>query len=178
MRRLNSSGGVPKHDIVREMRALRRGLQDQSFPVGPYEGRGYYHWKLPTSHYLVSAPTARLPVQATCAQILLDTAKRLAQEKPQGLKHTRVYAIIDFPNMFQSEVCVFFDPDCIAELTACNSDDYRWTRKSGGSLVDRLGLSLPVGFEELGFDTYSRDDSVDPPFIEEGEIWLIGEFKG
>lgn len=174
MRRLNLGGRV-KYDVVRELRALRRWSENLSFPAAPFEGHGYYHWKLPMPRALVSSPMARRPVQATCAQVLIDAAARLANEKPRGLEHARVFAIIGFPDLFHSEVCVFFDLDDLAAFCARDSDDDRWTLKPSDSLVRRLGLSLPRGFEEQGFDTFNRDNTFDPPFIEEGETWLIGE---
>ncbi|KQW80889.1 hypothetical protein ASC65_13030 [Brevundimonas sp. Root1279] len=58
------------------------------------------------------------------------------------------------------------------------SDDPRWTPKSGDSLVGRLGLNLPSGFQAQGFDTVYRDDMFDPTYGEEGETWLIGESAG
>ncbi|MGQ3040277.1 MAG: DUF3916 domain-containing protein [Brevundimonas sp.] len=146
-----------------------------SFPPGPFEGRGYYHWKLPMPRALVSSPTARQPVQAICVQVLMDAAERLAAEKPQELNHARVFAIIGFPDVFSSEVCIFFDPQYLASFCARDRADERWTRKLGEGLVSRLGLSLPTGFEERGFDTLSRDDTFEPPYVEEGETWLIGE---
>lgn len=124
---------------------------------------------------LVSSPTARRPVQATCSQVLIDAAARLANEKPPGLTHARVFAIIAYPDLFNSEVCVFFDPDYLASFCVRDSHDERWTPKSNDSLAGRLGLSLPSGFEEQGFDTFSRDDTFDPPRIDDGEVWLVGE---
>lgn len=114
-------------------------------------------------------------MQATCTQVLIDAAERLTNKKPRGLEHARVFAIIGFPNLFNSEVCVFFDPDYFASFQARDSNDERWTPKPSDSLIRRLGLRLPSGFEEQGFNAFTRDDTFDPPYIEEGETWLIGE---
>jgi Protein of unknown function (DUF3916) len=126
---------------------------------------------------LVSPPAVRAPVQAACIQVLINAAERLASKKPPGLEHARVFAIVGFPDLFRSEICIFFDPDYQASFHARDSADERWTLKPNDSLIRRFSLSLPSDFEERGFDTFYRDDTFDPPHIEEGETWLIGETR-
>lgn len=94
------------------------------------------------------------------------------------MEHARIFAIIGFPDMFSSEVCIFFDPNYLAAFCARHRDDERWTRKSSDSLVGRLGLRLPPGFEEQGFDTFTCDATFNPPYIALGETWLVGEAGG
>ncbi len=109
------------------------------------------------------------------AQALIDGAKRLAGLKPPGLSQTHVVVTVGFPDMFHSSICVFFDADALASFSDRDYEDEHWTAKPGASLVGGLGLTLPQGFIERGFDTYYRDDTLDPPWVEENETWLIGE---
>jgi hypothetical protein len=99
----------------------------------------------------------------------------LSQSKPANFAHARVVAVIGFPDMFDSELCVFFDPEYFAEFCNRDSEEQRWTPRSDQSLVDELKLSVPSGFSVRGFDTVNRDDTFDPPFVETNQTWLIGE---
>lgn len=77
--------------------------------------------------------------------------------------------------MFASEVCVFFEPAYFDAFTRRDDPDDRWTpRPLGDSLVRRLGLTLPDAFIEQGFDSFSRDTTFNPPWIETNEVWMIG----
>ena len=174
MRKL-SIGRRIKYDVVRELRTLRLWSESLNFPKAPWEGRGYYNWKLPMPRALVSPPAARVPVQAACIHVLISAAERLASQKLPGLEHARVFAIVSLPDLFSSEICIFFDPDYQASFHTRDSADERWTLKPNDSPIRRFSLSLPSDFEEWGFDTFYRDDTFDPPYIEEGETWLIGE---
>ncbi len=167
------ASGRYKHDAVREMRRLRRRADALAFPDAPWEGRGYWNWKLPVHATLVRGESARRPVQAACAQVLIDTARRLAGEKPRALAQARVVAVLPWPDLFGGEVCVFFDPGYFAGFCERDGDYQRWTPRTDAGLVERLGLTVPADFTVRGFDTLDRDD--EPPFETLGEIWLIGE---
>jgi hypothetical protein len=77
--------------------------------------------------------------------------------------------------MFSSEICVFFDPNYFASFCDRDTEEQRWSAISNTSRVDQLGLAIPQGFTARGFDTIYRDGTFDPPYVEAGETWLIGE---
>lgn len=167
------SGRRDKYDVVRKLRALRRRADALAFPSAPWEGLGYHNWKIPVPSDIVQGPSARRPVQAVCAQVLIDTAARLATEKPAHLSQARVAAILGWPDLFASEVCVFFDPAAYDAFRQRDDDWQRWTPRADQAFLQFLDLRVPPGFGVEGFDTLDRDD--DPPQEITGQIWLIGE---
>ncbi len=167
------AGARDRYDVVRELRALRRRADVLVFPAAPWEGRGYHNWKIPVRSDIVRGPGARRPVQAACAQLLIDTAARLAAEKPTHLGETRVVAILGWPDLFASEICVFFDPAAYDAFRQRDDEWRRWTPRADQALVRHLALRVPAGFAVEGFDTLYRDD--DPPLEVTGQAWLIGE---
>jgi hypothetical protein len=170
-----TTGGRVRYDAVRELRHLRRWAAELSFPTTPFEGHGYRHWKIPVPRALIEGPHARRPVQAACAQVLIDGAESLIGLRPLELQHVRVVAIVGFPNMFNSEICLFFDPDYFAGFCDRDTDSQRWTRKPDADLVATLGLTIPTGFNIQGYDTVDRDESISPPWAEANQTWLVGE---
>lgn len=149
------------------------------FPAGPVrEGYGYNHEKIPASRIYLTPPKATQEVYRHCAQQIIRAAVNVSDAKPEQWASTRVAAVIGYLDMFNSEVCVFFIHDYWTSFVDRNSDDYRWTPLlSESSLAARLGLKVPEGFCELGYKTFLRDDSFDPPFEEEGEIWIYSDRK-
>ncbi len=167
-----------RYDPVRQMRRLRRWAASLQFPETPYEGAGYYHWKLAMPQVMVSPPHGRLPVQSACAQVLIDTTERLILSRPRHLGHVRAVTILGFPDMFSSEICLFFDPDYFAGFCDRDLEEQRWSPRPAADLVETLNLSLPAGFGVRGFDEVCRDVSFDPPWTSANQVWLIGEVDG
>ena len=172
--------GRNRYDAVRKCRSLRRwadGFAERwrDIPAGQ---RDYWNWKIPMPRALVSAPGARLPVQKVCAQALVDAAWRLSQASSPEMAHARVVAIVSFPDMFASEVCAFLSEDYFNGFCERDDDDQRWApMPASNGLAARLGLRLPAGFQERGYWETCRDETADPPWITEGEVWLIGELE-
>ncbi len=166
----------PRYDIVRRMRTLRRRADQlvSEYDWRPYEGRGYWHWKLPLLRHPLEGEGAREAVQAIVGQLLVDTAHRLVARRPSNLGFVKVVAIFDLPNMFGSEICMFFDEAYRAGFVDRQSDEETWT-PARGSLAARWGLRAGKGFDEIGFDYVRRDFDSEPPWLQTGQVWMIGE---
>lgn len=156
--------GGRRQDPVRALRALRAWASalGEDWDWRPYEGRGYWHWKIPVGRALVSGKGARLAIQSRCAQVLIDVSG------------ARVVAIINLPDMFGSEVCVFFDEAFFEGFAPRDSEDHTWT-PIDDSLARRWNLRPPKGFGEVGYRTVTRDTDYGSLRVEEGEVWMIGD---
>jgi hypothetical protein len=144
-----------------------------SFPV-EHAGRRFMNWKIPVPDRLVRPPTTTAAIQAECAQCLIDAAAHVAAAKPADLAHARAVAIISLPDMFASELCVFFDAAYFRSFTERTADWQRWTPlPKGRSLAEEMGLSLPDDFVVRGFAEAIHDEETGE--TREGEVWLIGE---
>lgn len=159
----------PRYDAVREMRAFRAWAASLPFPDGPWPDRGYADAKIALPQALLTRPA----IANRAAQVLIDTAARLAREKPARHRNVRVMAILTYPDLFGSELCFFFDEDDFEAFTRRDSAWRRWTPMEGESLVQRDGLTLPPGFSEAGYRTMDLDDDGTTEHF--GEVWLVGE---
>lgn len=158
---------------MRRLRSWAAGL-GEGFDWKPYEGCGYFHWKLVLPYSLVSGPTARPALQSRATQVLIDATRALIDRRPSSLASARVVAIINLPDMFGSEVCVFFDEAYFRDFAPRDNEDQAWTAVEA-SLARRWDLRLPPNFGERGFATEERDCDFDPPRVTRGEVWMIGE---
>jgi hypothetical protein len=160
---------------ARHLRALRRWAEgfDGTFPV-EHAARRYMNWKIPVLDRLVRPPTTTSAIQRECAQCLIDAAAHIAQAKPIELAQARSVAIIDLPDLFGSEVCIFFDEAYFASFTDRTSEGQQWTPlPKTRSLVDEMALRLPDGYSVLGFAEVIRDEESGE--TREGEVWLVGD---
>ncbi len=159
----------------RQLRALRRWAERHAgyFPV-EFADMDSMNWKIGVGSDLVRPPTTTPELQAQCAQCLIDAAAHMARAKPPEFADARVVAIIPLPDMFGSEVRVFFDEGYFEYFTDRDTDDQRWTPlPENRSVIAEMGLRLPDGFAVIGFAETIDDE--DEEGIREGEVWLIGE---
>jgi Protein of unknown function (DUF3916) len=175
---------VPKQARLRQLDRLDGYLADlaSKFPE-PLANRGYISEKIAVHRSLVRAGASDR-TKARCAQALINAAAELTRIKPSRAANSRVAAVISMPDMFSSEVCVFFDEAYFDVFTSRsnfageNPVQSVWTPVPPHlSLARRLSLTVPVGFSELGFQTHDEDRTFSPPWIEDGEVWMIGEVQ-
>jgi hypothetical protein len=154
------------------MRRLRAWAAELEFPEGPAPGRGFANYKIALPEELVG-PLGRPQIVTRAAQVLVDAAGRLARLKPKTHRSARVVAILGRPDLFASEICVFFDEAYFRDFSRRASTYERWAPIEDRSLAQDWGLTVPDDFSETGFETSYRDDEDDAWTA--GETWLIGE---
>jgi hypothetical protein len=151
-----------------------------TFP-GPMSGAKYWHEKIPVRRSLVRSG-ASVRTKGRCAQALVNVAAQLARIKPSAAASARVTAVVSLPDMFDSEVCIFFDEayfDAFKSRDGLPTHDRQvdhWARlPPERSIVRELNLVLPDKFKEIGFSTHWEDHTFNPPWVENGEAWIVGE---
>ena len=101
-------------------------------------------------------------------QRLVDTAASIAGNKPDAAGHGRVAAIVDWPLLFGSEICVFFDRGYERAFAPETDQQHGRTYWPGGwvcsaaperNLFDDLDIAMPAGFAAAGIalTEYSKD---------------------
>jgi hypothetical protein len=190
LRKEPMTGGVRRLALERRARLRRpeRHLERLAAWARSFEGvfpepapprRPVAHWHLPVDQRLVDPPWAERAHQARAVQCLLDAAAAVRRARPAGLDWQRVYAAVSWPKPFGSEVGVFLDPDYGREFEVRDHPTQRWTPIAAGrSLAAELGLAIPEGFVEAGYDERMEEEDPDAPgglFVLEREIWMIRE---
>lgn len=175
-RSLRQRARLDPRRVKRELRAVERWARElgRAFPERLRDDQ-QDHWHLPVSGNLVNPPTATPRAQVACARALIDAAARLRAVRPAGQEHVRISAIVKRPEMFMSQVCVFFCPDYFAAFAVREHPDQIWTPlPRSRSLAREWGLVVPEGFEERGFHEVMRDgDDPEGGPVFEGEIWMV-----
>lgn len=162
--------------IARRLRSLHKWSDSFAgwFPDELNSTTRYCNWKLPVLSGLVEGKQAGQPVQAECAQRLINACAHLMAAKPQWANPFRVTCSITLPDMFSSEVCIYMDEDYYQGHVREGAYEYgTTTRIQNRSLAQEWGLALPSGVRELGvFLNYS---SAEDSWSLQGERWFFGE---
>jgi hypothetical protein len=162
--------------VKRRLRAVDRWAESYQgfFPVTE-EGEKYWHCKLPVLDRLVAPPTTNQTIQAHCVKALLRATKYISLAKPQDCKCAIVCALITYPNMFGSEVCVFFDRTYYESFFSRNNEWQSLEEVFDKSLLQRLDATLPDGFYETGFILSSKDEWEDEVVYYQEQWWSYRE---
>lgn len=159
------------------MRSLRKwsGALSACFPPrGDIPaGTQYWNWKIPVNWALVEGRYSTRDMRRECAQLLIDACSALISAKPAWAKEARVTCCICWPDMFTSEVCIYFDEGYYRSKMGDAAGERR-TRISGRSLAAEWGLVLPGNVAEVG--THWRHDAAggaDDRYA--SDHWMYGE---
>lgn len=156
---------------ARHLRALRAWAESAK---GKYPSRKedkYVNWKIPVLDRLVDVPTARHEWQAQALESLLIAARHFVEAKPETEKGSSwVAVLVGFPNMWSSEVTVFFDRDHYKSFLGV---DEQMRRRS---ICEEMGLTVPAGMIEAGsMAIWEEEDEQGRLFQASEERWTIGE---
>ncbi|MFW1951999.1 DUF3916 domain-containing protein [Acinetobacter beijerinckii] len=152
MRRLALSNkkerGIPRK--LRNLRCWSESFRGYFPDLNGYEDR-YYNWKIPVPINLVEGKHASYEIKAECAQYLINACKYLIEAKPQGLKFCKVVCMIEQPNMFASEICLYLDEDYFnAHTLSADRYDSQFMLVDELSLAQSWNLQIPENMYERG----------------------------
>lgn len=162
--------------IPRRLRSLKRWSENFIgwFPDDLQPLDNYCTWRIPVLSSLVEGKHAKLPVQAECAQRLIDACGYLIKAKPKEASAFRVTCRIVLPAMFDSRVCIYLNEEAFRAHASEGGNEYGTTTLiRGRSLANEWNLFLPDGVHELGVHESYRSEE-DEWFVE-GDSWFFGE---
>jgi hypothetical protein len=162
---------------ARHVRKLARTLAQfpPPFPPNPLQDAPWGHWnlKLPVSYDLVDPRFNSAKTLRQCAQLMVDTAARMAAARPEGYAAC-VHASISAPDMFRSEICVFYCQGYFQDFFNRHSPCQTWrlADSSVTPLSRRLGFRVPEILQEFGV-VETLHEPPEPPQV--SEIWFYQE---
>ncbi|HHI78552.1 MAG TPA: DUF3916 domain-containing protein [Planctomycetes bacterium] len=165
--------------IKRRLKALDKWSESLIgfFPT-EYANEKYWNWKIPILDRMVNRPTTNKGIQAHCARAILRAASSIEKAKPENMKDAIVSALLTYPDMFDSEICVFFCNDYFSNFFIRNSENQKLIKLERGSLLSELGITSINGFEETGFHFVMKDRLEGEASIYESEWWSYRAIHG
>lgn len=139
-----------------------------------YSTEPYWNWKIPVLDRMVEPPTATSRIQAHCAKAMLNAAQHISAAKPSQYKNAIVTVLITYPEMFSSEICVFFAPEYYESFFKRDDEYQSLVPIKGKSLSKSLAFPIPSAFSEAGFIFKTKDEWDGDVTTFEGEWWSYG----
>ena len=160
MRRISTDRPIAKvRGIKRRLRAIDKWSDSfEGYFPSEHSSERYWNWKLPVLDRLVAPPITTNEIQAHCAKAILKAVEHLSTAKPEQYKNSIVTALITYPDMFGSEICVFFDKEYYESFFKRNSEWESLISIEGNSLSESLGFKLPESFTETGFVFSTKEE--------------------
>lgn len=158
----------------RKCRAMIEAIEAsaQTFPTEcDAEGR-YWHAHLPVDQAFIDSLKTPHWVRRQCVQSLIDATERLRSLKPKSDDPIRVVASVSLPELWDSQIIVFFDYDYFRTFFDRDSAYQTWTPLAESrSLRREWGLKMPGILTERGYHKRIRDED----YAHDGEVWFLGE---
>lgn len=171
---LGSSNKKKVRGLKRKIKSMVENMYEytEEFPEEHYEGAGYWHMHLPVAQDLIDSSNTPQSVRKLCVQTLIDRVEHLVKAKPKTEESSRVVGSIDLPNLWDSQITVFFDQSYFEEFFDRDSDEQRWIPLPPNRNIAReWGLEVPSDLKIKGYKEEIHDEDYDHV----GEIWFIGE---
>ncbi len=144
-----------------------------------YKKNSYWNYKIPTLDRLVNPPTTSIDIQKHCVLAMFQAMEHLAIAKPDECSDAIITTLIQYPKMFHSELCIFFDKEYYDFFYTRNNTDQSLTPiVENVRLSDKLNIRVPKIFNEKGYIHNYTDDWEGNWKQYSEEWWSYSDHKG
>ena len=149
-------------------------VQTQTFPEGDRPDCGYWHLHLPVAQAFIDSTKTPSSIRRLCMQTLIDRVEHLRNIKQKPHRKSRAVACLTLPNLWDSQLIVFFSEEYFSNFFRRNSPDQKWEElQSDRSITKEINLTISKDLTEKGYLEHNNDENWGSP----GEIWFVGELK-
>ena len=160
----------------RRLRSLNKWADSfEGYFPSEHASEKYWNWKIPVLDRLVCPPTTTDAIQKHCAQAILRAIGHIEKAKPPEHSNAIVSALITYPQMFSSEICIFFDKGYFEHFYQRSSEWQSLSILGEGSLSESLDLNLPTNFQERGYLFQSKDEWEGQVTTHEEQWWCYSD---
>lgn len=150
--------------------------QTNKFPV-EYASEEYWHCHLPISQSFIDSKHTPRSVRKLCMQTMIDRANFLAQHKHHANKNYRVLCLVSLPNLWASEITIFFTQSYFENFFNRNTPWQKWAQLNNRNIVKEYNLIIPSNFQVKGYKHECFDEDDPQKLTYSGETWAIGELE-
>lgn len=122
---------------------------------------GFWNCKIPVLDRLVSPKFTNQSIQVRAVNALVQSVENIRNARSAQDTDSIVAGIVTYPDMFNSELCVFFDKTHFHKFFKRSTPSQSLLPTKTDSLCKRFGFVVPEGFVETGYDfSFLNDDDV------------------
>jgi len=159
--------------VNRRLRALEKWSNnfENHFPI-EHSDEKYWNYKIPVLDRMVNSPTTSEYIQSHCINAIFHAANQIHNAKPKSMDNAIVTALITYPDMFDSEVCVFFDSKYFNGFFKRNDENNKMEPITNRSLLNLLNIKRPPSCEEVGYNCVITEHYDGKNHFYEQEWWM------
>lgn len=128
---------------------------------------------IPVAQSFIDSKKTPRSIRKFCIQTLINATEKLVKIKPSSQIKTRIVAIISLPNLWDSQITVFFDSNYFDTFFDRKSDYQKWISLSSTRNIQKeWGLNIPNNFllkgylEKINDEDYNQGASQIMPYLE------------
>jgi len=135
---------------------------------------GYWHMHLPIKQSFINSDKTPIKVKRQCIQTIIDCTNKLISMKPKSAIPVRVIAYVNFPDLWYSEIIVFFGDNYYKGYFERDNEYQKWIPlEDKRDIVKEWNIKIPNTFVAKGYkEILYNDDS-----IYKNELWYLGEVE-
>ena len=162
---------------IRGLKRKSRNLENRIISYTeffPEEEDRYWHLHLPCRSNLIDSIKTPFSLRRSIIQLLIDRTNHLINSRSEELElgYAHVLLALNFPNLWNSQIIVFYDQEYFRNFFDRNSPSQLWTKlPSTRDIIREWKLNLPPSLDVVGY----KEDISDEEFEYSGELWFIGE---
>lgn len=100
----------------------------------------------------------------------LATVERLMEEKPQDIEYCKVVGMISIPDIWCSEIIIFYEQEYYESFFKRNSAYQTWIKIKNNSFLECKQIQTTL--KEVGYQQIIRDED-----IYQNELWFYGDVR-
>ena len=153
MRRLSFNRPYEKvRNPERHIRSLKRWAKGFEGYYPERTGDRYHNFKIWTLDRLIEGPRSNIKWKKEAIKQLIEAAEKLVEAKPENEKgKSWVAVLLCYPNLWSSEVIVFFDRGYL--------DNFIPTEPNDKSILRLHDISMPKNFMEASYIATWKDEN-------------------
>ena len=145
--------------------------QTEKFPK-PHRKSDFWHLHLPVFRGFIDSTSTPFGIRRLCVQTLISRAEHLASIAPVGTTQIRVVVAVSLPNLFDSQIIIFYGAEYFDTFFNRRTATQQWTQlEDKRSLMREWNIQISSDFSECGY----QEEITEPDFHQSGEIWFIGQ---
>ena len=174
---------IPKSHIKSKVRGLKRktalmlrNIEEKTliFPEEEIPNCGYWHYHLPVAQSFIDSKNTPKSIRKLCIQTLVNRAEYLKSIKPKSKINIRIVVCISLPNLWDSQLIIFYGEKYFSKFFKRNSPEQTWTKiNKSTSLIKYLNIKVQSDTDEKGYLQEIKEEDLDIV----NELWFLGELS-
>ena len=143
----------------------------KNFPI--HDGE-YDHWHMPCAESYINSYKTSGKIKNQAMQCMIDCAQYLYTIKPNNIGFCRIVCMISYPDIWNSQIIIFFRKEYFNNFFVRNNDEQSWSVLYNKSMKESRGFSTIPEFTEAGYLDEIYDDGEK---VYKNELWFYGELN-